>query len=250
MGCTSALLFLSYYISFKSATGGLMKKLLLAVLFAFAATPLFAGMNSDFSGSFNTSGFADYNRDISTLIGQADFHTGKGVSFPGFDVGASVSTVKTSDGSFSGDDYQYLPFITAETQIPILGMGVAARGTSYDDFQSIGAGLKWHGSLALINLSASAFYDRYKTDYYDGNHYSASASASVNVLFLTPYVGIGYDYSEMETKNYLAGHKTDDGVVRYTAGVNFHPLPLIYVYGAYTYTKYNHGFQGGLGINF
>ncbi|MBQ9971269.1 MAG: hypothetical protein IJP25_04005 [Elusimicrobiaceae bacterium] len=227
-----------------------MKKLLLAVLFAFAATPLFAGMNSDFSGSFNTSGFADYNRDISTLIGQADFHTGKGVSFPGFDVGASVSTVKTSDGSFSEDDYQYLPFITAETQIPILGMGVALRGTSYDDFQSIGGGLKWHGSLALINLSASAFYDRYKTDYYDGNHYSASASASVNVLFLTPYVGIGYDYSEMETKNYLAGYKTDDGVVRYTAGVNFHPLPLVYVYGAYTYTKYNHGFQGGVGINF
>ena len=103
---------------------------------------------------------------------------------------------------------------------------------------------------ALINLSASAFYDRYKTDYYDGNHYSASASASVNVLFLTPYVGIGYDYSEMETKNYLAGYKTDDGVVRYTAGVNFHPLPLVYVYGAYTYTKYNHGFQGGVGINF
>ena len=233
-----------------------MKKLLLAVLFAFAATPLFAGMNSDFSGSFNTSGFADYNRDISTLIGQADFHTGKGVSIPGFDVGASVSAVKTSSDSVS-EEYQYLPFITAETQIPILGMGVAARGTSYDDFQSIGAGLKWHGSLALINLSASAFYDRYKTDYYDGNHYSASASASVNVLFLTPYVGIGYDYSEMKTNldyrnefGIRGSNKTDDGLVRYTAGVNFHPLPLIYVYGAFTYTKYNHGFQGGLGINF
>ena len=226
-----------------------MKKLWLAVLFAFAATPLFAGMNSDFVSSFNAGGFADYNRDISTLIGQADFHTGKGITFPGFDVGASVSAVKTSSDSVS-EEYQYLPFITAETQIPILGMGVAARGTSYDDFQSIGAGLKWHGSLALINLSASAFYDRYKTDYYDGNHYSASASASVNVLFLTPYVGVGYDYSEMETKNLGPSQKTDDGVMRYTAGVNFHPLPLIYVYGAYTYTKYNHGFQGGLGINF
>lgn len=245
-------LFLSYYISFKSATGGRMKKLLLVVLFAFAATPLFAGMNSDFSHNFSAGGFADYNRDISTLIGQADFHTGKGISFPGFDVGASVSAVKTSDDSFSKEDYQYTPFITAETQIPILGMGVAVRGTSYDDFQSFGGGLKWHGSLALINLSASAFYDRYKTDYYDGNHYSASAAASVNVLFLTPYVGIGYDYSEMETRNMglLSGQKTDDGVVRYTAGVNFHPLPLIYVYGAYTYTKYNQGFQGGLGINF
>lgn len=226
-----------------------MKKLWLAVLFAFAATPLFAGMNSDFVSSFNAGGFADYNRDISTLIGQADFHTGKGITFPGFDVGASVSAVKTSSDSVS-EEYQYLPFITAETQIPILGMGVAARGTSYDDFQSIGAGLKWHGSLALINLSASAFYDRYKTDYYDGNHYSASASASVNVLFLTPYVGVGYDYSEMKTKNLGPSQKTDDGVMRYTAGVNFHPLPLIYVYGAYTYTKYNHGFQGGLGINF
>ena len=182
--------------------------------------------------------------------------TGKGITFPGFDVGASVSAVKTSSDSVS-EEYQYLPFITAETQIPILGMGVAARGTSYDDFQSIGGGLKWHGSLALINLSASAFYDRYKTDYYDGNHYSASASASVNVLFLTPYVGIGYDYSEMKTNldyrnefGIRGSNKTDDGVMRYTAGVNFHPLPLIYVYGAYTYTKYNHGFQGGLGINF
>ena len=106
--------------------------------------------------------------------------------------------------------------------------------------------------MALINLSASAFYDRYKTDYYDGNHYSASASASVNLLFLTPYVGIGYDYSEMETKNMgvLSGQKADDGSVRYTAGVNFHPLPLVYVYGAYTYTKYNQGFQAGLGVNF
>ena len=48
----------------------------------------------------------------------------------------------------------------------------------------------------------------------------------------------------------FSGEKADDGVVRYTAGVNFHPLPLFYVYGAYTYTKYSHGFQGGIGLNF
>ena len=131
-------------------------------------------------------------------------------------------------------------------------MGIALRGTQYDGFKSLGGGLKWHGSLALINLSAAAFYDRYGTDYYDGDHYSVSASASVNVLFLTPYVGIGYDYSELTTKDLgaFSGEKADDGVVRYTAGVNFHPLPLFYVYGAYTYTKYSHGFQGGIGLNF
>ena len=228
-----------------------MKKLLVAVLLPFAfALPASASMNSDFADHFSVGGLADYNRDLSTMIGLADFHTGSGVTFPGFDIGASVSAVKTSSGSFSSEDYFYAPFITAETQLPVLGIGVALRGTQYDGFKSLGGGLKWHGSLALINLSASLFYDRYGTDYYDGDHYSASASASVNVLFLTPYVGIGYDYSELTTKGAFSGEKTDDGVVRYTAGVNFHPLPLFYLYGAYTYTKYSHGFQGGIGLNF
>ena len=81
---------------------------------------------------------------------------------------------------------------------------------------------------------------------------AASASASVNVLFFTPYVGVGYDYSSLKVKDMGAasGQKSDDGTVRYTAGVNFHPLPLVYVYGAYTYTKYSQGFQGGVGLNF
>lgn len=229
-----------------------MKKIILTLLLTscFASGAL-ASMNSDFKNNFHGAALADYNRDISTMMGLADFHTGKGASFPGFDVGVSVAAVKTSSDNFSHEDYFYAPFITAETQLPILGLGIAARGTSYDDFKSIGGGLKWHSSLALINLSASAFYDRYGTDYYDGNHYSASASASVNILFLTPYVGVGYDYSELKTKDLgaLSGQKSDNGTVRYTAGVNVHPIPFFYVYGAYTYTKYNHGFTGGVGLN-
>ncbi len=230
-----------------------MKKIFPAVLFAlFLTSPAFASMNSDFRDNFRLGALADYNRDVSTLMGLADFHTGRGVTFPGFDVGVSVAAVNTSSDSFSSEDYLYAPFITAETQLPLFNLGIALRGTKYDGFQSLGGGVKWHGSLAFVNLSAGAFYDRYGTDYYDGNHYSASASASVNILFLTPYVGIGYDYSEMEVKDlgFYSGEKSDDGLVRYTAGVNFHPLPLFYVYGAYTYTKYSHGFQGGIGLNF
>ncbi len=230
-----------------------MKKLLFSLFVVLVLSlPVRADMGTDFQQHFNLGALADYNRDISTMIGLADFHTGSGVVFPGFDVGVSVSAVQTSSADFSSKDYFYAPFITAETQLPVFGLGLALRGTSYDGFKSLGGGLKWHGSLALINLSASAFYDRYGTDYYDGNHYSVSASASVNILMLTPYVGIGYDYSTLKVKDMGAasGEKTDDGTVRYTAGVNFHPLPLFYVYGAYTYTKYSHGFQGGIGLNF
>lgn len=226
-----------------------MKKIFAAVLFALCATvPAFASMNSDFHDNFRLGALADYNRDVATMMGLADFHTGRGVTFPGFDVGVSVAAVKTASDNFSSEDYLYAPFITAETQLPLFNLGIALRGTKYDGFQSLGGGVKWHGSLAFVNLSAGAFYDRYGTDYYDGDHYSAS----VNILFLTPYVGIGYDYSEMKVKDMgvYSGEKADDGLVRYTAGVNFHPLPLFYVYGAYTYTKYSHGFQGGIGLNF
>lgn len=226
-----------------------MKKLIfvLFVMFSFAL-PISASMSSDFKDNYREDGLAAYNRDLASLLGQADFHTGKGTTFPGFDIGATLTAVKTSNSNFSKKDYFYAPFVMAETQLPYLGLGVAVRGTSYDGFNSIGGGLKWHQTVAIVNLSASAFYDRYNTDAYNGNHYSASASASVNVLFATPYVGIGYDYSSLRVKD--SSKKSDNDLIRYTAGVNLHPLPLFYVYGAYTYTKYNHGFQGGLGINF
>ena len=226
-----------------------MKKLLLVCVgLFFFALPVSASMSSDFKDHYRANGLSAYNRDIASLLGQADFHTGKGTTFPGFDIGGTVTAVKTSGNNFSKKNYFYAPFIMAEKELPFLGLGVAARGTSYDGFDSIGGGLKWHQTVAIVHLSASAFYDHYKTDSYDGNHYSVSASASVNVLFATPYVGIGYDYSSLDAKDFHK--KTNDDVVRYTAGVNLHPLPLFYVYGAYTYSKYNHGFQGGVGINF
>ena len=226
-----------------------MKKLILVCLLTLSfALPASASMSSDFKDNYRENGLSAYNRDLAALLGQADFHTGKGTTFPGFDIGATFTSVKTSSDNFSKKDYFAAPFIMAETELPFLGMGVAVRGTSYDGLDSIGGGLKWHQTVAIVNLSAAAFYDHYKTDYYDGNHYSASASASVNVLFATPYIGIGYDYSSLKVKD--IHKKSDDDLLRYTAGVNLHPLPLFYVYGAYTYSKYNHGFQGGVGINF
>lgn len=230
-----------------------MKKQLLAVLLLLSfALPASASMDNDFKDNFNVNALADYNRDISTLMGQADFHTSKGITFPGFDIGATMTAVHTSGDNFSGKDYFYAPFITAETRLPVLDLGVAVRGTSYDGFKSLGGGVKWNQSVTFLQLAAGLFYDRFGTDYYDGNHYSASASASMNVLMLTPYVGLGYDYSTLKVKDLppYSGKSTHDGTMRYTAGVNVHPIPFLYFYGAYTYTKYNHGFQGGLGLSF
>lgn len=233
-----------------------MKKLLFVFLAFFAFT---TGANAasniadDFHANFRAnSDLAAYNKDINSLIGIADFHTGRGLTFPAFDIGGSFAAVKKSaNNNISSDDYIYTGFLSAETQIPVVGLGVVVRGTDMNGFESLGGGLKYNFSLLeTVHFALGAFYDRAKTDWYTHDHYSASASASMNILFLTPYVGIGYDYGEIKTRGFSDNRSSSDGAARYTAGVNLKPFPFVYVFAAYTKTAGNEGFQGGLGLNF
>lgn len=93
------------------------------------------------------------------MIGVADFHTAKGATFPGFDIGASVSAIKPSDANhISHEDYLYTGFLTAETKLPVLGITVMARGTDMNGFKSLGGGLKYSFKLLeVIDVSTMAF---------------------------------------------------------------------------------------------
>ncbi len=232
-----------------------MKKIFAAVLSlcCLAGVASAANIADDFRAHYRaTSDLSAYNKDINALIGVADFHTGKGTSFPGFDIGATLSAIKpSSNNNITSDDYLYTGFITAETKIPVLDLGVVVRGTDMNGFKSLGGGLKYNfGLLDTIHVSLGGFYDRGSTDWYTTDHYSLSAVASMNVLFLTPYVGVGYDYGELKTKDVLPSRSTSDGDVRYTAGVNVKPFPFVYMFAAYTKTSSSHALQGGLGLNF
>ncbi len=232
-----------------------MKKLLsvLVSILCFAGAAAASNIADDFRAHYSAaSDLAAYNKDINAMVGLADFHTGKGTSFPGFDIGATLTAVKpSSNNNISSDDYLYTGFITAETKIPVLGLGVVLRGTDMNGFESLGGGLKYNlGLFDTIHVSLGGFYDRASTDWYTTDHYSLSAVASMNVLFITPYVGVGYDYGELETKDLLPSRSTSDGDMRYTAGVNVKPFPFVYMFAAYTKTSSSHGLQGGVGVNF
>lgn len=243
-----------------------MKKVFVLIFAFFAFAPFAKASNNiadDFRNHFGVnSNLSAYNKDINSLIGIADFHTGRGTTFPGFDIGATMTAIKpSSSNNISSEDYIYTGFLSAETKIPVVGLGVVVRGTDMNGFESLGGGLKYNFSvLDTVHFALGAFYDRAKTDWYTQDHYSASAAASMNVLFLTPYVGIGYDYGEIETRgfnglhdswgNSLHNRSSSDGAARYTAGVNFKPFPFVYVFASYTKTAGNEGFQGGLGLNF
>lgn len=232
-----------------------MKKL--TVLFTFCCLLAGAAHATDIGDDFRNhvtpySDLSAYNKDVSTMIGVADFHTAKGATFPGFDIGATFNAIKpSSSNNISDNDYLYTGFLTAETKIPVLDVNVMARGTDMNGFKSLGGGLKYSFPLLeVFDVSAMAFYDRASTDWYSQDHYSLSATASMRVLFLTPYVGVGYDYSKMKTKDLPFRLSSNDSSVRYTVGASLTPFPFGYIFGAYTKTDHNEGFQGGIGINF
>ncbi len=233
-----------------------MKKLLY-VFVLLAAVP-FAAQAKDMGDDFHdhyvpgVSNLKAYNRDLNGLIGTVDFHTGRPKNFPGINLGASVSVFKpSSENNISSDSYTVLPFLVAETKIPYLDVGVVARGTSANGYTSLGGGLTYQMTLVeFLNLSFGAFYDNGRTDWYKNDHYSASAIASTNVLFLTPYIGVGYDYGKLKTRGYTSNESVSNGTPRGMVGLNVHPFPLLTGFVAYTITKDSHGFTGGLGVSF
>lgn len=232
-----------------------MKKLLL--VFAVVCTLAVYGRAGNIADNFkaNYSASADlsaYNTDMNTLLGVADFHTGKGATFPGFDFGATFSAVKpANDALFGGDDIVFIPVVYAETAIPYINTGMVLRGTTYNGFNSTGVGFKYpFNILELVHISTSLFYDHGWTNYYKTDHYSASAVVSVSVLGITPFAGIGYDYGHLQTKSLEPARSTHDGSWRTTLGLNFSPLPLFHGYLSYTKTEHNEGFNGGVGVSF
>ena len=234
-----------------------MKKVFLVVLsFILLPALVWADTNiaDDFRAHYNpaTSNLSAYNKDLNTLIGLNDFHTGKATSFPGFDIGATFGGVKTgSDNNISSEDYLITPFITAETMVPVLNTTFVVRGSAFNGFESIGAGIKYnYNVLEFFDVTLAGFYDHAQTDWYTMEHLSFSAVASASVLFFTPYLGVGYDYGDLSTKKYSPNRSTSDDAARWTAGVRVSPFPLLYVFGAYTQTSSNAGFQAGVGVNF
>ena len=209
-------------------------------------------ISDDFRDHYTpTSNLSAYNRDINTLLGLSDFHTGKATSFPGLDFGGSFSAVKVGKkNNISSEDYLMAGVLRAETYIPVVGVTVAVRGTGFNGLESIGGGLKYsYDFLEIAHLSVAGFYDRAKTHYYTLDHYSASAVVSASLPMVTPFVGVGYDYGDFSVRR-IDNRSTSDGSMRYTAGVNFHPFPFFHVFGAYTKTSGNQGFNSGIGIAF
>lgn len=222
-----------------------------------------AGGFQDFASQNTTAALNPFARDIGGIIGGTDFHSGRTLGFPGFDIGVagSVQTRPDKDDTILRTGRVHVigaPMVMASVGLPF-NFDVVGRGTGYDGANVLGGGLRYgvHHSGALSplpDITISAFGDRLHHRYFDLTHYSADAVASFGFPILKPYLGIGYDYTELTAASSLpAGLANAKGYgrgSRFTAGLNVQPLPLFYFYGAYTLFHSISGFEAGLGVRF
>lgn len=201
--------------------------------------------------------------DLGGLIGGADFNSGRTLGFPGFDIGIGgvIQFKPNSDNLIlkdAGVDAFGLPFVQVSGAIPTIGVDAVVRGISVSGFSIVGGGVRYgvykSGVAKFIpDVMVSAFYDTIKYDYFKGNHYSFDVSASFDLPILKPFVGLGYDKTNLEIKNVdpvLNGVDASTGKTRMTIGAKIIPFPFTYLYGAYSMLHGNAGAQLGLGIKF
>ncbi len=242
-----------------------MKKLmLLFCMLPLLATGVKADPFSKFKANVQDAYLKPFAADLGGILGANDFNSGRAIGFPGFEAGlAATLQAKPSPENRilrdAGVDTFGAAMLHAGAALPLTGADVMVRGIGYSGFSIIGGGLRYQvlksGTLTkfIPDVSVSAYYDAINYDYFKGSHMSLDAAASFNIPVIKPYVGAGIDRTRLEIKNVSALLNGAGGTIsrtRYTVGVRFSPLPLLYVYGAYNILHGQTGYSMGAGAKF
>ncbi len=245
-----------------------MKKIILSLcILPMLAAAAKADPFSDFKTQIQAQGktlIKPFAADLGGLIGGNDFNSGRAIGFPGFDVGlaATLQSKPSSDNRLlrdAGVKTFGVGMLQAGAALPLIGADVMLRGITYSGLSIVGGGLRYpvlkSGTIArfIPDVSVSAYYDVINYDYFKGTHMSLDAAASFNIPVIKPFVGVGIDRTKVEIQKVSALLNGASGTIskpRYTVGVRFSPLPLLYVYGAYNMLHGQTGYSLGAGAKF
>lgn len=240
-----------------------MKKLMLSL---FMLPLLAAGVKADpfskFKDNVQDAYLKPFAADLGGVLGANDFNSGRGLGFPGFEAGLAATLQakpSTENRILRNADVKTFgaAMLHAGAALPLIGADIMVRGTGYSGFSIIGGGLRYpllkSGTVTkfIPDVSVSAYYDVIDYDYFKGTHMSLDAAASFDIPVIKPYVGVGLDRTKLEVKN-VPGVSASGTISkpRYTFGVRFSPLPLLYVYGAYNMLHGQTGYSMGAGAKF
>lgn len=242
-----------------------MKKLILSLcLLPLLAAGAKADPFADFKKYAADAYLKPFAQDLGGLIGANDFRSGRSLGFPGFEAGLAATVqakpspentiLKSADVKMFG-----VPMLHAGAALPLIGADVMVRGTGFSGFSVIGGGLRKQvlesGTLTkfIPDVSVAAYYDVINYDYFKGSHMSLDASASFDLPIVKPFIGAGIDRTKLEVQKVSAALNGTSATIskpRYTVGVRLSPMPLLYVYGAFSSLHGQHGYSLGAGAKF
>lgn len=217
----------------------------------------------DFKKRAATSLLEPFAKDIGGLLGGGSFHMGRSLGFPGADVGVHLTLQRepSSDDKILKDanvSNLVLPMAQAEIGLPY-NVDVIVRGITYQEIAIVGAGVryglfKWKLLPLTPAMSVSAITHVFNHSFFSVTHYAANVVVDVSVPIVSPYVGVGLDYTTIKIKEStdasLVGLTASASGLRASGGLNLKFLPFIYLHGGYTYLHGQQGYEAGLGIRF
>ena len=202
-------------------------------------------------------------KDIGAVMGAGQFHNGKNLGFPGFDIGVRVPVKNLNDGNVlktKDATIISLPAVQVELGLPAK-IDLVVRGLTYESVSYMGYGLKYgifSQSLGIADLGISAMVNSssMKNDYIQTTNTGINACVSLALPIITPYVSVGSDSTSLTpganaiaSNPLLTGLKGTASGLRYEAGINF-KIPLFYLYYGYTVMYGDAGQTAGLGMRF
>ncbi len=162
-------------------------------------------ISNNISSNLNQTVLNAFAKDVGSLLGGGSFHQGKALGFPlGVDVGVHGVVVDLqNDDAILRDDHSYAQsgWLQAEVGLPA-NINVIARGGQFVDAKMVGGGLR----IGLLTpsvpltpaISVSALYDKLNHDYVNAHTWSTNAVLSVDVPFIHPYIGVGWDRTDLK----------------------------------------------------
>jgi len=220
-----------------------MRKTLLSLVFAAAATSARAVQPNPFSGFEQNAAsnlLKPFALDLGGVLGGSVVDTGRTYGFPGFWVGgdAILQTRPNSEDLILRDAGVHsfaLPMIQAGVGLPfstdVIVHGVGAYGVTI-----MGGGLRkslYRTGLVdtfLPNVSVSAYGDKVNAGPFNATHGSANAIASWNLPVIKPFIEAGYDVTKVTVGAAatpgLDGVSATSNGTRLQAGVDFTPFPF------------------------
>ena len=243
----------------------------------FLVTVLAAGLAAvgaaradDFSNNFrdhlNQAALDVLAKDLGAIAAAGSFHSGENLGFPlGFDVGAHAVIMRVQpENPVLRDDDADIASAFGQAEVGLPGrLNVIARGGVLGDAEVFGGGVRYGiltpSAPGLPAVSVAVLYNQIEHDLFDGQVLSGNAVVSVDLPFVRPYIGGGYDTSKLEpagdafTGPGAGADRSLEGEAdgyRAEAGVNLSLIPFTYINLGAGLANGERYYHGGVGARF